>query len=67
MGEILRLDGARSYLNIDCTALPVGLQPLRFFYFFIGYRYYSKFFKEKIYRLNPEDVTSAHQFNDGVD
>ncbi len=35
--------------------------------FFLGYRYYSKFLAEKIYRLNPDAVTPAHQFNDGVD
>lgn len=35
--------------------------------FAIGYRYYSKFLAEKIYRLNPEFMTPAHQFNDGVD
>lgn len=35
--------------------------------FFIGYRYYSKFLAEKIYRLNPDFITPAHQFKDGVD
>lgn len=35
--------------------------------FFIGYRYYSKFLAEKIYRLNPDAVTPAHRLNDGVD
>ena len=35
--------------------------------FFVGYRYYSKFLAEKIYRLNPDYVTPAHQFKDGVD
>lgn len=35
--------------------------------FYFGYRYYSKFLAEKIYRLNPDAVTPAHQFNDGVD
>lgn len=37
------------------------------FLFFIGYRYYSKFLAEKIYRLNPDAITPAHQFEDGVD
>lgn len=37
------------------------------FLFFLGYRYYSKFLAEKIYRLNPDAVTPAHKFNDGVD
>lgn len=35
--------------------------------FFIGYRYYSKFLAEKIYRLDPEYMTPAHRFRDGVD
>ncbi len=35
--------------------------------FFAGYRYYSKFLAEKIYRLNPHYITPAHRFNDGVD
>lgn len=35
--------------------------------FAIGYRYYSKFLAEKIYRLNPDFMTPAHEFNDGVD
>lgn len=35
--------------------------------FFIGYRYYSKFLAEKIYRLNPDFMTPAHEFNDEVD
>lgn len=35
--------------------------------FVLGYRYYSKFVAEKIFRLDPNYVTPAHQFNDGVD
>lgn len=35
--------------------------------FAVGYRYYSKFLAEKIYRLNPDYMTPAHEFNDGVD
>ncbi|MEX0771121.1 MAG: carbon starvation CstA family protein [Balneolaceae bacterium] len=35
--------------------------------FAVGYRYYSKFLAEKIYRLNPDYMTPAHRFNDGVD
>lgn len=35
--------------------------------FAIGYRYYSKFLAEKIYQLNPDYMTPAHEFNDGVD
>ncbi|WP_087973120.1 carbon starvation CstA family protein [Oceanobacillus rekensis] len=35
--------------------------------FALGYRYYSKFIAEKIFRLDPNYVTPAHQFKDGVD
>ena len=35
--------------------------------FFIGYRYYSKYLAEKIYKLNSNYMTPAHRFNDGVD
>lgn len=35
--------------------------------FFIGYKYYSKFLAEKIYQVNPEFITPAHKFEDGVD
>ncbi|WP_226666461.1 carbon starvation protein A [Metabacillus litoralis] len=35
--------------------------------FILGYRFYSKFIAEKIYRLDPNFVTPAHEFNDGVD
>ena len=35
--------------------------------FFIGYRYYSKFLAEKIYRLDPNYITPAHRLKDGVD
>jgi carbon starvation protein len=35
--------------------------------FFVGYRYYSKFLAEKIYQLNPNYVTPAHEYEDGVD
>ncbi|MDY0406055.1 carbon starvation protein A [Virgibacillus sp. 179-BFC.A HS] len=33
----------------------------------IGYRFYSKFVAEKIFRLDPNYVTPAHRFKDGVD
>ncbi|MCG5103968.1 carbon starvation CstA family protein [Oceanobacillus alkalisoli] len=33
----------------------------------LGYRYYSKFVAEKIFRLDPNYVTPAHRYNDGVD
>jgi carbon starvation protein len=35
--------------------------------FALGYRYYSTFIAEKIYRLDPNYKTPAHEFNDGVD
>ncbi|TCT23615.1 carbon starvation protein [Melghiribacillus thermohalophilus] len=35
--------------------------------FAIGYRYYSKFIAEKIYRLDPSYQTPAHRYKDGVD
>jgi len=35
--------------------------------FIIAYRYYSKFLAEKIYQLDPQAVTPAHQFDDGLD
>src|SRR5690625_3524327 len=33
----------------------------------LGYRYYSKFVAEKIFRLDPNYVTPAHKYKDGVD
>jgi carbon starvation protein len=35
--------------------------------FALGYRFYSKWVAEKIYRLDPNYVTPAHQYQDGVD
>ncbi|WP_099157875.1 carbon starvation CstA family protein [Virgibacillus ndiopensis] len=35
--------------------------------FTLGYRYYSKFVAEKIFRLDPNYVTPAHRYKDGVD
>ena len=37
------------------------------FIFFLGYRFYSKFIAEKIYRLDPKFKTPAHEFEDGRD
>jgi carbon starvation protein len=34
---------------------------------FLGYRFYSKFIAEKIYRLDPDFVTPAHAMRDDVD
>ncbi|WAA11153.1 carbon starvation protein A [Fervidibacillus albus] len=47
------------------SAIVVAL--LGFVVFFLGYRYYAKFIAEKIYKLDPNYVTPAHQYNDGVD
>ena len=33
----------------------------------LGYRFYSKFLAEKIFRLDPDYVTPAHRYQDGVD
>ena len=35
--------------------------------FFLAWQFYSKFLAEKIYRLDPNFVTPAHEFEDGVD
>lgn len=35
--------------------------------FILGYRFYSKFLAEKIFRLSDDEVTPAHELNDGVD
>ncbi|MEE9548985.1 MAG: carbon starvation CstA family protein, partial [Candidatus Binatia bacterium] len=35
--------------------------------FYLAYRYYSKFLAEKIYRLDPNFKTPAHEFEDGVE
>ncbi|TLS38446.1 carbon starvation CstA family protein [Pseudalkalibacillus caeni] len=35
--------------------------------FTLGYRYYSKFVAQKIYRLDPDYETPAHKYQDGVD
>lgn len=37
------------------------------FLFFLGYRFYSKYLAEKVYQLDPNFKTPAHEFNDGVD
>jgi carbon starvation protein len=40
---------------------------LSLFLFFVAYRYYSRFLAEKIYMLNPDAMTPAHELKDGVD
>ena len=34
---------------------------------FLGYRFYSRFLAERIYRLDPKFKTPAHEFRDDVD
>jgi carbon starvation protein len=34
---------------------------------FLGYRFYSKFIAEKIYRLDPKFITPAHTMRDNLD
>ncbi len=35
--------------------------------YYLGYRYYSKFLSEKVFRLSDDEVTPAHELEDGVD
>lgn len=35
--------------------------------YILGYRYYSKFIAQKIFRISDDEVTPAHEQNDGVD
>ncbi len=35
--------------------------------FALGYRYYSRYIAEKVYALDPDFVTPAHEMSDGVD
>jgi len=35
--------------------------------YFLAYRYYSKFIADKIFRLSDDEVTPAHEKNDGID
>ncbi len=35
--------------------------------FFLGYRYYSSYLARKVYGLDPQFVTPAHELRDGVD
>src|SRR5690606_23020585 len=45
----------------------IALAAIGIFIFILGYRFYSKFVAEKIFRLDPNYVTPAHRFKDGVD
>ncbi|MDN5697777.1 MAG: carbon starvation protein A [Rubrobacter sp.] len=46
-------------------AILVALVVLGIFY--LGYRYYSKYLAENVYKLDKDFVTPAHEFEDGVD
>lgn len=35
--------------------------------FFVGYRFYSGWLAEHVFRLDPDYETPAHQYNDGID
>jgi len=37
------------------------------FIFYLGYRYYSKYVSEKVYKLDASFTTPAHEFKDGKD
>lgn len=45
----------------------IALAAIGIFVFILGYRFYSKFVAEKIFKLDPNYVTPAHKFKDGVD
>ncbi len=45
----------------------IALAAIGIFIFILGYRFYSKFIAENIFRLDPNYVTPAHRFKDGVD
>jgi len=38
-----------------------------FVVFYLGWRFYSRFLADKLYRLDPDAKTPAHEFNDGLD
>ncbi|HSP22587.1 MAG TPA: carbon starvation protein A [Planococcus sp. (in: firmicutes)] len=45
----------------------IALAAIGIFIFILGYRFYSKFIAEKIFKLDPNYVTPAHKYKDGVD
>ena len=45
----------------------IALAAVGLFIFVLGYRFYSKFIAEKIFKLDPNYVTPAHRYKDGVD
>ncbi len=36
-------------------------------FFILGYRFYSRFLARRVFSLSDEELTPAHEFNDGVD
>jgi len=46
------------------SALLTGISLLLFYF---GYKFYSKYLSDKIYNLNNEQITPAHELEDGVD
>jgi carbon starvation protein len=47
---------------------PIIAVTIAFIFYFLGYRFYSKFLAEKIFRLASKEVlTPAHIYKDGVD
>lgn len=38
-----------------------------FLVFYLGWRFYSRFLAEKLFQLDPDARTPAHQYNDGLD
>jgi len=40
---------------------------IAFAVFFLGYRFYSRYLAEKLFRLDPDYVTPANRYNDGID
>ncbi|MGM0898973.1 MAG: carbon starvation CstA family protein [Bacillota bacterium] len=45
----------------------IALAAMGLFIFVLGYRFYSKYIAERIFKLDPNYVTPAHRFKDGVD
>ncbi|MDQ2076437.1 carbon starvation protein A [Marinimicrobium sp. ABcell2] len=38
-----------------------------FLAFYLGWRFYSRFLAERLFKLDPDAVTPAHKYNDGLD
>lgn len=45
----------------------IGLALFGLIIYALGFRYYSKFLAQRIYRLDANFLTPAHQFKDGID